>query len=437
MEYEKNREASGWYAPMAGAEERNTAEETAPKKRKGMSVGLRIFLGTLLVVGLITASSLLFADRDREQTQPVQPKISQEQPYDELQPEDLLPDDWKEFFNSYYVTDDNKRITTDLPLMEERPDWELELTPADGEEKTLQEIYRSCVDSIVGIRTFVDGRIGYYWGSGIIMSEDGLILTNAHLIEDGSRAKVILQDDTEHEAKLVGYDTTSDLAVLKIEVDGLVPAVFGDSGSLVVGDRVAAIGNPLGEEFRSTLTDGIVSAIDRGMNYDGHSQTLIQTNTAINEGSSGGALVNMYGQVVGVTNMKMMSNYSSIEGIAFAIPSETVLPVVNALIREGRITGRPAVGITVGAISEDAATHYELPGGLYVSDVSKGSDAYEKGIREGDIIIAVNGAPAETTEDVIKARDGLGVGDTITFTVWRDGESFDVDVALVEYNDIY
>ena len=273
--------------------------------------------------------------------------------------------------------------------------------------------------------------------SGIILSEDGLILTNAHMIEGCNRAEVILQDDTVHEALLVGYDRQSDLAVLKIEAKGLTPAVFGDSDALIVGDSVAAIGNPLGEDFRSTLTDGIVSAIDRGMNYDGHSISLIQTDTAINEGSSGGALVNRWGQVVGVTNMKMMSSFSSIEGIGFAIPSTTVRNVVNALIREGKVVGRPAIGITVGAIVETAAEHYELPEGLYVSAVTEGTDAWDKGIRVGDIITAINGEPARTTNDILKVRDGLAIGDTIKFSVWRDGESFDVDVAMMEMNDVY
>ena len=269
------------------------------------------------------------------------------------------------------------------------------------------------------------------------MSEDGLILTNAHVIEGCKRGEVILQDDTVHEAKLVGYDSQSDLAVLKIEAKGLTPAVFGDSDALSVGDSVAAIGNPLGEDFRSTLTDGIVSAIDRGMNYDGHSINLIQTNTAINEGSSGGALVNRYGQVVGVTNMKMMSSFSSIEGIGFAIPSATVLTVANALIREGKVVGRPAIGITVGAIVDVAAEHYELPEGLYVSSVTEGTDAWEKGIRAGDIIIAVNGEPARSTDDILKVRNGLQIGDTIRFSIWREGESFDVDVKMMEMNDVY
>ena len=195
-----------------------------------------------------------------------------------------------------------------------------------------------------------DGQSGYNWGTGVILSADGLILTNTHVIEGCDSAKVTLFDDREFEAKLIGADTISDIAVLKIEAAGLPAAEFGESGSLVVGDPVAAIGNPLGETFRSTLTDGIISAIERGISYKGRTMTLLQTNTALNEGNSGGALFNMYGQVVGITNMKMMSSYSSIEGIGFAIPSATVREVVNSIVRFGEVRGRPSIGITVGAI---------------------------------------------------------------------------------------
>ena len=324
---------------------------------------------------------------------------------------------------------------TELPI-----DFSCE-TAAAGEEISLQELYRSCAPSIVGISGFMNGKSGYNWGTGVVLSPDGLILTNTHVIADCDRAAVTLSDDSVYEAKLVGADSISDIAVLKIEASGLVPAVFGDSTVLEVGDRVAAIGNPLGEEFRLTLTDGIISAIERGMNYKGHSMNLLQTNTAINEGNSGGPLFNMYGQVIGITNMKMMSAYSSIEGIGFAIPSSNVVKLVNIIVREGSVTGRPSIGITVGAIPDEARERYgdKLPpsGGLYISAVSEGSDAAEKGLRPGDIIMKVDGVEVSTTAEISKMKEALSVGDTMTFTIWRDGEIFDVDVALVDTNDVY
>ena len=454
MSNENHQNASGWYAPLTQTPEyKGPAAEPTPRK-KGMSVALQIVLGTLLALGLITGSSLFFSGRgiqkavkEPDPTQHPDSGFSVTIPGDrpgehygilpDGEKDGSMPDNWKDYFDSFFVTEDSTKVETRIPMVEKRPEWEMELASAGKAEISLQELYRQCVDSIVSIRSYVDGQMGYFWGTGIVLSADGLILTNAHVIENCDSAVVVLGNDTEFEAVLVGADMTSDIAVLKIEAEKLTPAVFGDSDKLTVGESVAAIGNPLGEEFRATLTNGIVSAIDRGISYDGHSMNLIQTNTAINEGNSGGALLNMYGQVVGVTNMKMMSEFSSIEGIGFAIPSSTVRTVVNALVKDGEVRGRPAVGVTVGEISDSAAEHYGLPGGLYVSDVSEGSDAWEKGIRQGDIITAVNGEPVKSSDDILAVRNGLEVGDTINFTIWRDGESFDADVALVEYNDIY
>lgn len=344
--------------------------------------------------------------------------------------------DFEEFFRNYYDGIEVQRTEINIPQAA-LPDYAMELQPHEGEELSLKELYERCAPSVVAISAYKDGQNGYNWGTGVILSEDGLILTNTHVIDGCDSATVTLEDDRELEAKLVGADGISDLAVLKIEASGLNPAQFGESGSLQVGESVAAIGNPLGETFRSTLTDGIISAIERGISYQGHSMTLLQTNTAINEGNSGGALFNMYGQVIGITNMKMMSSYSSIEGIGFAIPSSTVRNVVNAIAKDGAVTGRTSIGITVGAIPPEAAKHYELPEGLYVSDVVEGSDAEKQGIQVGDIITAVNDTPVRLTTDISAIKDELQVGDSMKFTVWRDGETMEFNVKLMDTNDIY
>lgn len=408
-----------WYAPL----EEHTSPESEKKKRKPGKASWRIGGAILLVVLLIAASSLIFSGSNQRTEAPY---ISG----------DGMPDDWNDYLDNYYQVTESKDAEIKLPRAELAPDFKLTLSSDRGKELSLQELYDQCSKSIVAIKGYQDGVDGYYWGSGIILSKDGLILTNTHVIENCDTASVTLFDNSSYDAALVGADSTSDIAVLRIEATGLTPASFGDSAELAIGDKVAAIGNPLGETFRMTLTDGIISAIDRGISYNGHSMTLLQTNTAINEGNSGGALFNMYGQVIGVTNMKMMSSYSSIEGIGFAIPSSTIAAVADSLMQYGEVRGRTAIGITVGAIPENVTSHYDLPTGLYVSAVEEKSDAAAKGIQQGDIITAVNGSPASATSDILTVKNTLSVGDTITFTIWRDGETFDVDVTLVDENDL-
>ena len=326
--------------------------------------------------------------------------------------------------------------TASLPRAETGTGVTMTLAPKpDGEALTLQEIYRRCHPSVVAIRTST-GKTGGSLGTGIIMTADGYIITNAHVL-DGARSVTVtlLSDESEHEAKLVGTDSVSDLAVLKIDAQGLTPAEFGQSDALQVGDDVIAIGNPLGTELNGTMTNGIVSAINRNVIFGGHSMTLIQTNAAINEGNSGGPLINEFGQVVGVTNMKAFT--TGVEGICFAIPTSVIQPVVDALIAEGQVSGRASIGIVIGSMDAAAAEYYDLPQGLYVESVAEGSDAAKQGIQPGDIVTAVNGQAVTTTHEVNAIKETLSVGDTMTLTVYRDGETFDVTVTLMDTNDVY
>ena len=274
---------------------------------------------------------------------------------------------------------------------------------------------------------------------GSVLSEDGLILTNTHIIEECSSATVTLHDDRTFDAKLIGADSISDIALLKIEAKGLVPAQLGSTEDIKVGQKVAALGNPLGETFRMTLTDGIISGLSRAMNYKGHTMTLLQTNAALNEGNSGGPLFNMYGQVIGVTNMKMMtsSTDNAIEGIGFAIPTDTMVEIVQSLIENGEVTGRATIGITVGGIPKEANSEYKLPEGLYVVSVVENSDAAKQGVKAGDILTAVNGQAVTETQQVLDIKENMKVGDKLTLTIWREGETFDVEITLMEANDLY
>lgn len=415
---------AGGHPPESGA-----APTAAPRRGRA---GVRAVAIGLICLVVIAASSLIFTqDRAAEITPPAEQTAPS-------QPGGF--DDYRDFFDHYYDASNTITGENDIPRAELEPDVRLTTAPVpdETEELTLRELYERCIPSVVGITAMVPDGSGYFWGTGIILTDDGYIVTNTHILDGTDSVTVTLWDDRELEAKLVGADNVSDLAVLKVEAEGLTPAEFCGT-AVSVGDAVAALGNPLGEELRGTLTDGIISAINRDVSYNSHSMTLLQTNAAINEGNSGGPLFNMYGQVVGITNMKMMgtSAYSAIEGIGFAIPTSTIQEVVNQLLRNGRVTGRAAIGVTIGPIPEDAAAAYSLPDGLYVVSVAEGSDAAAKGLAEGDVITAIDGQGVTTTAQVGEIIAGLEVGDTITMTVYRNGETFDVEVALVETSDIY
>lgn len=351
--------------------------------------------------------------------------------------DDTMPEDRDDFFSNFYETTETETADVNIESTKISNPQDYAVVSADGAEMNLQEIYAACSPSVVGISGYEEGKSGYSWGTGVILSSDGLIITNTHVIEGCDTATVTLNDDTVYDALLIGADSISDIAVLKIDAKNLPAAEFGDSAALKVGDHVTAIGNPLGVNYRLTMTDGIISAIDRGVSYNGRVMTLLQTNTALNEGNSGGPLLNMYGQVIGITNMKIMSSYSSVEGIGFAIPSNTVISIANSLLKNGEVRGRTSIGITVGAIPDNASKYYDLPKGLYISDVTPGTDAEAKGIQQGDILIKVNGIEVSTTDEVAAIKNDYGVGDILVMTIWRDGEIMDIEVELMDTIDVY
>ena len=310
-------------------------------------------------------------------------------------------------------------------------DVTLTLTPQpQTEAHTLQTIYQENIQSIVSI--WGDAGTSYSFGTGVVLSADGYIITNTHVIEGCSSVEVVLQDDSSYEALLVGMDVPTDLAVLKIDAQNLHPAVFGNSDELQVGDTVVAIGNPLGQELRGTMTDGIISAINRDVDVDGYSMVLIQTTAALNSGNSGGALINEYGQVVGITNMKMSAYDDTVEGLGFAIPTTTVKTVVDDLIRQGYVSGEPSIGITCYTVTEEMAEEYDLPLGLYVKSVQQDSDAKKQGVFPGDVIVEANGQSITTIEELLALKEGMEAGDVIHFRLWRSGGYLERDVTLME-----
>ena len=310
-------------------------------------------------------------------------------------------------------------------------DVTLTLTPQpQTQAHTLQTIYQENIQSIVSI--WGDAGTSYSFGTGVVLSADGYIITNTHVIEGCSSVEVVLQDDSSYEALLVGMDVLTDLAVLKIDAQNLHPAVFGNSDELQVGDTVVAIGNPLGQELRGTMTDGIISAINRDVDVDGYSMVLIQTTAALNSGNSGGALINEYGQVVGITNMKMSAYDDTVEGLGFAIPTTTVKTVVDDLIHQGYVSGEPSIGITCYTVTEEMAEEYDLPLGVYVKSVQQDSDAKKQGVFPGDVIVEANGQSITTIEELLALKEGMEAGDVIHFRLWRSGGYLERDVTLME-----
>ena len=297
---------------------------------------------------------------------------------------------------------------------------------------SLQEIYARNINSVVSITS----NTGYTTstGTGVIFSDHGYIVTNYHVIEGAQKVTVLLTDERQFDATLIGVDAASDLAVLRVDGTNLDAAEFGDSTSIRVGDSVAAIGDPLGSEFRGTLTNGIVSAINRDVSVGGRTMTLIQTNAAINSGNSGGPLINCYGQVIGINTLKIGDNASSagVEGLGFAIPSATVKEVVDQLISQGYVSGRPTLGISGEGVSLFYQHYYRMPAGLYIGEIAPDSDAAAQGLVIGDILLSVNDTRITSMEELESVLFNLSPGDTVTTIIYRHGNRYQLDLTLSE-----
>ncbi len=283
-------------------------------------------------------------------------------------------------------------------------------------------------------------------GTGIVMTADGYIITNAHVVYDTSEyncgkaveISVLFSDESEKEAKIIGYDTESDIAVLKVDANNLTPANFGQSEELMVGELVIAIGNPLGFDLFGSVTTGIVSALNREITINEKQMTLIQTDAAINSGNSGGPLLNSSGQVIGINSAKMSSSYmssASVEGLGFAIPITNAKIIIDDLINYGYVTGKPQIGISGVDIDEINARYYNIPQGIWVSTIKKGSAAEKAGIKQSDVIIGIEGEPVKSIADLNKIKNKYKAGDTVTITVSRAGEDMDFKVVLQEIKE--
>ena len=297
---------------------------------------------------------------------------------------------------------------------------------------SLQEIYVRCIDSVASIScTFSNGSAT---GTGVVLSDDGYIVTNAHVVEGAAHIQVILNDERVLDAVLVGADEISDLAVLKVDAYDLIPAELGDSSVLRVGDAVVAIGDPLGISLRGTMTNGIISGINRDITMDGRTMTLIQTTAALNEGNSGGPLINCYGQVIGINTMKIGDYMSSagVEGLGFAIPSATVQEIVTQLIDQGYVSGRPDLGMEGQSVSMLHQLYGRLPQGLYITYVDPDSNAGQIGIQKGDVLMSLDGVRITGMDSYEAQVFTYEVGDTVIAIIYRDGYQYEVQLTVGE-----
>lgn len=298
---------------------------------------------------------------------------------------------------------------------------------------TIPQIYERLSPSVVMI--IADSADVSSLGTGIVMSSDGYIITNAHVIDGATKITIIMYDNkTSYQASIVGQDNNSDIAVLKVEgVTDFVPAQFGDSDKVVVGETVVSIGNPYATQYAQTVTDGIISGIRKGIYVNGVKMDLLQTNAQLNPGNSGGPLINMYGQVIGINNSKIMSDGDlTIEGMGFAIPMTQAKAIVDELIQYGKVAGKPVIGVTVSFVDSEMAQAQNAVVGAKVESIDDKSDAYSKGLRIGDIITTINGKTFDSLDGFISEKDKYEIGDTLKLTYWRNGNTYDVSVVLVE-----
>ena len=405
--------------PLPGRKPETAAQEPPAKTRRKGHRGLKIFLICLAAV-LVLAGGLYAVW------------------WFGLLPDRFYGGDHGDYYDDpgyyYYYGELDESAEPELPVVSADDGVRLVYADGHGDALTIQEIYRRVNPSTVTVVTELPR--GASVGTGVILTEDGYIITNAHVIAGGTSCYVALADGSIFDAALVGYDAEQDLAVIKAQdtdgraAQGLPAAEFGDSDALSVGDPVYAIGNPLGVELRGTLTDGIVSAINRDVYVDGVTMTLIQTNAALNNGNSGGPLINVYGQVVGINTMKMgSSSTTSVEGLGFAIPIASTAYMINDLIAYGEVHGEVMIGISVQTVPVTAENGESA---LLVMEVTPGGPGEEAGIQEGDLIVAADGEALTKSTDLLRVRRRHEAGETLKLLVERDGKRFTADVVLRE-----
>lgn len=395
---------------------------TNPPKQRGGIIAILLML-VIFLVGLSSVLGILNA------------RLTSQQPADSRDDGPVIfhPTD---HLDTTVPSSVEPSVPVTTPTTPKAPGLQLKPTPDSVENipqeggLSLQQIYSKAIDSVVSISC--TGTTGTSTGTGVVLTENGYIVTNSHVVEDARSIQIRFTDDRLLPAALVGADAVSDLAVLYVQADDLSPAEFGDSSRLRVGDAVAAIGDPLGVEFRGTMTDGIVSAINREVSVGSRTMTLIQTNAAMNSGNSGGPLLNCYGQVIGINTLKIgaFSDSAGVEGLAFAIPSTTVKEIVDQIIDQGYVSGRPSIGIRCENVPEAYQRYYRLPAGAYITAVEEGSAAQKAGLLAGDILLSIQDIRITSVDELSSALLSMNAGDTVSIIIYRNQKQYSATITL-------
>ena len=293
------------------------------------------------------------------------------------------------------------------------------------------QIYEKVDPSVVVV--VAENSNGASVGTGVIMTENGYIVTNEHVVSPGEILYIITRDGLAYDARIVDLDATSDLALLKVEGTGFVPAEFADSSKVKVGENVAAIGTPYSIEYAHTLSDGIISGIRSDVYVNNRKLQLLQSNVAVNPGNSGGPLINEHGQVIGIVRSKIMTDGNEVyEGMSFAIPTSHLNVIINGFLHSEKPVGKPLLGITIVYIDEAEANENGLVPGAYVLTIDTNCDAYDKGIRAGDVILTFNGKEFDSTDGFVNEKNKYSAGDSVEIYYWHEGERNTVSVILME-----
>ena len=416
MDYRNNKNKDAWDDGVYG-----TGNTMPPKNHSGIITLLLVLV--IFLSGIVSFLSFMNIKLFQELTE----KTKQEQLHAPMSFSDT--ETHPHGVGDATEPSEHPHIQRDVSIHLNQSPQSVENVPQEG-TLSWQEIYEKSIPSVVSVLS--TGKTGNLTGSGIILSESGFIVTTACIVSDVETITVTLHDGRVFSAQVVGTDPVTDLAVIIVDAEDLIPAQFGDSDALRVGDAVCAIGDHSGIQLGSSMLPGLISAINRDVRFLGKDITLIQSDVALNSCNSGGPLVNCYGQVIGINTTHISAGETS-GRIGFAIPSTTVKQIVDQLIAHGYVSGRPTLGLSGESVTRFDQYYFQIPQGLYLSEVEPESDAFAQGIEPGDILVSLNGEPITDQLQLNTFVNSLSIGDTVTAIVYREGKEETITLTVTEY----